>query len=109
MELNNNKKTELPASRFADIQRASETRNAELRRTVERVRDASSEMRERSEDLGRKIDSIDLSGAARGVVNETDEAHAARLERLKEAAADGSLFNRDRLAKAAERLLASEY
>lgn len=108
MELNNNKKTGLSARRFADLQNVGEARSAELRRTVERSREGTEEIRERSEALGAKNDSIELSGAALGELSEADRAREARLEELKQAVADGSLFDRDRLAKAAERLLASE-
>lgn len=107
MELNNEKKAGMSAKRFADVQRAGEAHSAELRRTVERAREGSEEIRERSEALGAKNDSIELSGAALGEQRAADQAREARLEQLKGAVADGSLFDRDRLAKAAERLLAS--
>ena len=105
MELNSNKKAELPASRFADIQRASETRNAELRETVERVQNTSTEQRRQAEEISRRSDSIDLSDAARELIKENDSAREERIEELRKAANDGSLFDRDRLEKAAERLL----
>ena len=108
MELNNEKKTGMSARSFADIQKAGEAHSAELRRTVERSLEGSEEIREQSEALGAKIDSIELSGAALGETSAADSAREARLAELKEAVADGSLFDRDRLAKAAERLLSSE-
>lgn len=109
MELNNNKKAEIPSGRITDMKKASEARNAELRQTVERVRDSSSQIEEQSRAIGRHSDSIELSaGASRGIATESDAAREVRLQELKEAAADGSLFNRDRLARAAERLLASD-
>ena len=106
MELNNDKRTELPHNRFADIRHASEAKNAELRETVERVRDAAAETRERGADA--KTDSIELSDAARLTVEAGDAAREARLEELRAATADGSLFNQDRLARAASRLLAGQ-
>ncbi len=105
MELNSNKKAELPASRFADIQRASETRSAEIRETVDRVQTTSSEQRERTEEISKRSDSIDLSDAARELIKENDTAREERIEELRKAVGDGTLFNRDRLEKAAERLL----
>lgn len=115
MELNQSKQSsaEVPAHRFADIQQATERRNAELRATVERVQDASSERRERAEEMAdnrraQGRDRIDLSGAARAFTRDVEDGaeRAERLEELKAAAKDGSLFDRDRLARAAERLLA---
>lgn len=105
MELNNNKKAELPIGRFADIQRASELRNSELRETVERAQTGSTEQRERAESIAKQSDSIDLSDAARELIQENDFDRQERLEELRKAVGDGTLFNRDRLAKAAERLL----
>lgn len=105
MELNNNKKAELPTGRFADIQRASDLRNSELRETVERVQGTSTEQRERAEAISKQSDSIELSEAARDLIKENDGARQERIEELRKAAGDGTLFNRDRLAKAAERLL----
>ena len=105
MELNSNKKAELPVSRFADIQRASETRNAELRETVERVQNASTEQREHAEAIAKRSDSIDLSDAARELIKEGDDARESRIDDLRKAANDGTLFDRDRLERAATRLL----
>jgi len=104
MELNN-KKAELPVSRFADVQRVSEMRNAELRETVERVQHTSTEQREHAEAISKRSDSIDLSVAARELIKENGASREERLDELRKAVNDGTLFDRDRLEKAAERLL----
>ncbi|MEL6715155.1 MAG: hypothetical protein AAFP86_15340, partial [Planctomycetota bacterium] len=87
MELNRSKQStgEVPANRFADIQRATERRNAELRATVERVQDASTENRERTEEMIRDRrdeggDRIDLSGAARAFAEDTAASEERRAE-----------------------------
>lgn len=108
MELNNNKRVDSSQSRFSELQRGSEARNNELRDTVERVQSAASEIRERSESLGRRNDTIELSDAARKGVEAGDKARKEHIDGLRAAAADGSLFNHDRLARAAERLLTGE-
>ena len=106
MELRNNQQADIPpANRYADIKQVTETRNAELRETVDRVRDGVEDRQEQTERLGKKFDSIELSDAARNVVDEAASNHSERLEKLRAAAQDGSLFDRDRLARAAERLL----
>lgn len=109
MELRNNQQADLPpANRYADIRQVNETRNAELRETVERVRDGVEERREQAERLGKNVDSIELSDAAKNVVEEATERRNERLEELRAAAQDGSLFDRDRLARAAENLLGDD-
>lgn len=114
MELNQSKNSaDVPLGRFADIQQASERRSAELRETVERVQDARSEREESAEALKRRnaeTDRIDLSEAARAFSQPVaeDSARQSRIDELRAAAEDGSLFDSDRLARAAERLLGAE-
>jgi len=114
MELNQSKNSaDVPAGRFADIQQASERRSAELKATVERVHEARSEREESAEELRRRnadSDRIDLSEAARALSQPAaeDSSRQSRVDELRAAAEDGSLFDRDRLARAAERLLGAE-
>ena len=106
MELRNNQNADLsPASRYADIRHVTETRNAEIRETVELVHKTVEDRREQAEKIGKKADSIELSDAAKDVVDDTTADREERIEELRDAARDGSLFDRDRLARAAERLL----
>ena len=109
MELRNNQQADVPpANRYADIRQVTESRNAELRETVERVRAGVEERREQAERLGKNVDSIELSEAAKNVVEDATADRKERIEELRAAAQDGSLFDRDRLARAAERLLTDE-
>ena len=108
MELRNSQsKADVPpGNRYADIRQVTETRNEELRQTVERVQETVEDRREQAERIGRNIDSIELSDAARSVVDDASAQREERSEELRAAANDGALFDRDRLARAAERLLA---
>lgn len=124
MELNQSKgSADIPAGKFADLQRATEARTAEIRTTVERTREARAKAEQRSDEIRLSTeersagasggDSIQLSGAASalagGKADATDDAErSARIEELRSAVEDGSLFDRDRLARAAERLLGAE-
>ena len=80
----------------------ADRRGTGSRSLVETVEDR----REQAERIGRNIDSIELSDAARSVVDDASAQREERIEELRAAANDGSLFDRDRLARAAERLLA---
>lgn len=107
MELRNNQQADMPpANRYADIRHVTETRNAEIRETVERVQETVEDRREQAEKIGKNIDEIVLSDAAKNVVDEASEQRQERIEELRSAATDGSLFDHDRLARAATRLLA---
>ena len=106
MELRNTQNSDLsPANRYADIRHVTETRNAEIRETVERVHKTVEDREDQAERLGKKVDSIELSDGAREVVEEASVDRKERLRALRAAAQDGSLFDHDRLARAAERLL----
>ncbi|MGD2016705.1 MAG: flagellar biosynthesis anti-sigma factor FlgM [Planctomycetota bacterium] len=106
MELRNNHQGDLPpANRYADIRQVTESRNEELRETVDRVRKGVEERQEQTERLGKSLDSIELSESARSFVEEASSGRSERLAELRAAVEDGSLFDHDRLARAAERLL----
>ncbi|MEM6675211.1 MAG: hypothetical protein AAF726_20350 [Planctomycetota bacterium] len=109
MELRNNQQADMPpANRYAELRQVTETRNAELRETVERVRESAAQRREQAERLGRAIDSIELSDAASSATEAAALDREERVEQLRAASQDGSLFDRDRLARAAERLLSGD-
>ena len=106
MELRNNQDTDLsPASRYADIRHVTETRNDEIRETVERVHKTVEDSYDQAERLGKRVDSIELSEGAREVVEEASVNRKERLRELRAAAQVGTLFDHHRLARAAERLL----
>jgi anti-sigma28 factor (negative regulator of flagellin synthesis) len=106
MELRNNNQGDLPpANRYADIRQVTESRNAELQKTVDRVRKSVEERQEQTEQLGKSLDSIELSEGAKNFVEEASSGRSERIAQLRAAAEDGTLFDRDRLARAAERLL----
>ncbi len=107
MELNHNR-VGLNRSRYPEVQRASDARTAEIRETVDRVQRSVSEQTEQASRLTDSSDSIELSIAARGFNGEDGAVRQERIDELRAAAADGSLFNHDRLARAAERLLTGE-
>lgn len=106
MELRNNQQGDLaPANRYAKLRQATESLNADLRDTVERVREGVEERLEQTERLGKGLDSIELSDGARNFVEDARSGRSERIAELRAAVEDGSLFDRDRLARAAERLL----
>ena len=107
MELKNDRIGQ-SGDRYSEIKRASESRNAEIRETVDRVTRSVDEQRERAVQIRRDSDSIELSSTGRGIADSGEIAREARVAELRAAAEDGSLFNRDRLARAAERLLSAE-
>ena len=51
------------------------------------------------------VDSIELSEGAKSFVEEASSGRSERIAQLRAAVEDGTLFDRDRLARAAERLL----
>lgn len=107
MELKNDRLS-LTGDRYAEVKRASESRNAEIQETVDNVTRTVETQRENASRISRKNDSIELSSGARQSTNVEETAREARVAELRAAREDGSLFDRDRLARAAERLLAGE-
>lgn len=107
MELNRNKKAALNETRFRDIRRATENQSAELDATVKRVQSSAEENTEALSRLNTRTDSIELSSTV-----SASESNAAdrseRIAELRSAVEDGSLFNAERLGRAAERLLGHE-
>ncbi|MDG1049204.1 MAG: flagellar biosynthesis anti-sigma factor FlgM [Planctomycetota bacterium] len=106
MELRNNNQGDLPpANRYPAIRQATETRNAELQETVDRVKRGVREQTAQADQLGKSLDSIELSAGAKSFVEEASSGRSERIAQLRSAVEDGSLFDRGRLARAAERLL----
>lgn len=102
MEFNTNKKLAQNDSRFSEVQRASEKRNAELEATVERVKNQSEDTSEAIARFQPSADSIEISSSLAGA----DEAdRTGRIAELRAAVEDGTLFDRERLERAATRLL----
>ena len=102
MEFNTNNRLAQNESRFSEAQRASGRRNAELEATAERVRGLSEDA---SGVIGRiqpSADSIEISSSLAGA-DETDRS--GRIAELRAAVEDGSLFDHERLERAATRLL----
>ena len=102
MEFNANKKVDLSETRFNDIRRASESRGAELEAAVERVKNRSENDAEALARIQPTADSIEISPSLSGA-SETDRA--GRISELRAAVEDGSLFDQERLERAATRML----
>ncbi len=102
MEFNTNKKVDLTETRFVEVRRASEMRGAELKATVERVKNRSEENAEVLARIQAPTDSIEISA---GLGEAGDAGRSERIAELRSAVEDGSLFNQDRLERAASRLL----
>lgn len=107
MDLNHNR-VDLDRNRYPEVKRASDRRNAEIKDTVQRVQQSVAEHSARAARLAESTDSIELSRAAREATGGDATLREERVEKLRTAAEDGSLFDRDRLARAAERLLVGE-
>jgi anti-sigma28 factor (negative regulator of flagellin synthesis) len=102
MEFNTNKKVDLSETRFAEVRRAREMRSAELEETIERVKSRSAADAEALARMQAPTDSIEISVGH----GEADEAgRSERISELRAAVEDGSLFNQERLERAATRLL----
>ncbi len=108
MELNGNKKTDLKDARYREIRRATETQSAELKATVERVQTMAEENEEVLARLSTRTDTIELSAGATRAEEASESDRSERIAELRAAVDDGSRFDRDRLARAAERLLSFE-
>ncbi|QDV05045.1 hypothetical protein Poly30_05400 [Planctomycetes bacterium Poly30] len=112
MELNGNKKADPKDSHYSVVRRATETRNAVLKATVELVQTTAQQNADVLARLSTRTDSIELSAGAASL-DEPQEAPQAedrsgRIAELKAAVEDGSLFDQARLERAAERLLTFE-
>ena len=112
MELNGNKKAHMKDTRYVEVRQASETRNASLKATVERVQTTAKQNAEVLARLSTRTDSIELSAGAASLeednmASETSD-HSERIAELRASVEDGSLFDRGRLVRAAERLLSRE-
>lgn len=111
MEVNSNKKADLKDAHYPEVRRATETKGAELKATVERVQSTAEENAEVLARLSTRTDSIELSAGAASL-EEASEApeqadHSERIAELRASVEDGSLFDRGRLERAAERLLST--
>lgn len=107
MELNGNKKPEPIDSRYREVRQATESRSAQLKETVERVQSTTQENQEVLERLKSRTDVIEIS--SRGTAEAPNLAdRSERIAELRASVEDGSLFDRDRLARAAEKLLSFE-
>ncbi len=102
MEFNTNKKVDQTDARYIEIRRASETRGAELKATVERVKNRSEETSEALSQIQSTTDSIEIS-ASLSEAGEIDRS--GRIAELRAAVEDGSLFDQERLERAATQLL----
>lgn len=107
MELNGNKKTTPVDAHYREVRQATESRSAQLRETVERVQSTTEENQEVLERLKSRTDSIEIGAGAADATDRTPET-SERIAELRAAVEDGSLFDRDRLARAAEKLLSFE-
>lgn len=105
MEVNGKRQAELKDARYVEVKRASEARAAEIDATIERVHATSKENAEAVARLALRADSIELSDAAESAASEDLGLSADRIKELRAAVEDGSLFDRDRIARAAENLL----
>lgn len=104
MDINSNQRLNSRSDRYSQVQRISETRSAEVQDTVSRARRTAESQIEAAKRIG--TDSLEISQIARESAAD-DVAREERLESLRAAAQDGSLFDRGRLERAAERLLGS--
>ncbi|MFT5733824.1 MAG: hypothetical protein ACJAZN_002377 [Planctomycetota bacterium] len=104
MELSSNKNVDLKHSRYPEVLQAAETSSAELKATVERAQSSAEENAESLARLKTRTDTIELSTGA--TVFEADRSE--RIAELRASVEDGSLFDRERLERAAERLLSKE-
>ena len=102
MELNRNKKVALNEKHFMEIRRASELRGAELKATVERVKNHSEETAEVHSQIQTPTDSIEISS---GLSEAREASQSERIAELRAAVEDGSLFDQERLERAATQLL----
>ena len=105
MEINTNKKVASAETRSPEVHQTSAIRDAELRATVERVKNQSVETSEVLARIQPPADSIELSSGL-SPTGETDRS--ARIAELRSAVEDGSLFDNERLERAATRLLSDQ-